>query len=190
MRKTLFWKEALQVLIWPFSAHSIPFLKAIEGVLITSCYCLVPISESLSKVWVVFVHLRQALCLFFFLSKADWWTDCNNNGIVFNLHQLKYLHVVHYIHVLISCSWRDNYWFGSLQCSCNLSVHVYIFVLCHHLGFGKCGGLGRGKIYQGSRCEAEKVGKRRRGRKNSCNIPPPPPLHHPSKRQIQSKMAT
>ena len=103
---------------------------------------------------------------------------------------LRYLHVVYYISdfwkfhvfsyiflsILISCSWRHNYWFRSLQCSCNLSVHVYIFVLCHHLGLGKCGGLGWRKICQESMCEVEKVGKRGRERKNSCNIRPPPHL--------------
>ena len=95
-------------------------------------------------------------------------------NVVYYISDFWKFHVFSYIFlsILISCSWRHNYWFRSLQCSCNLSVHVYIFVLCHHLGLGKCGGLGWRKICQESMCEVEKVGKRGRGRKNSCNIPP------------------
>ena len=35
---------------------------------------------------------------------------------------------------------------------------MHIFVLGRHLGFGNCGGLGRGKICRGSRREVEKTG--------------------------------
>ena len=43
----------------------------------------------------------------------------------------------------------------SLQCRRSLDGRVHIFVLGRHLGFGNCGGLGRGNISRGSRGEGE-----------------------------------
>ena len=40
---------------------------------------------------------------------------------------------------------------GSLQYRRILGAQVHIFVLDRHLGFGNCGGLGRGNISRGSR---------------------------------------
>ena len=66
---------------------------------------------------------------------------------------------------------RDRYY--SLQCGRILGARVHIFVLDCHLGFANCEGLGRGKIYRGSRWEVEKSGEAKK-------CPPLRPLPQPS----------
>ena len=56
---------------------------------------------------------------------------------------------------------------------------MYIFILGLHLGFGNCGGLGRGKICKGSGCEVGKLGKGER-RENISSSPTSPTSTPPS----------
>lgn len=84
--------------------------------------------------------------------------------------------IIYNFHMMGILNKRTCYKLDSLQCRRILDMQVYIFVLGHHLGFGNCGGLERGNISQGSRCQVEKMGQRGVEGRRRKNTPTPPPL--------------